>query len=148
MGIEQTPQRCKALAKKPHPATRRSGYCEKHHRQYDQAMAAYRSAVYNYRHGRTQTKPPVKAQFIKSIRFTDVETVWAVIEGADKEFLLRALRDLNRDSLFLTQLIDDPEPLYDLNTKLWKDDLIRLQGTVQRVTIVLAGLVGKHPDAT
>ena len=147
MAIEQKPQQCAALPKKPHPATRRSGYCEKHHHQYDQAMAAYRSAVYNYRHGRTKTKPPIRAQFIKSIRFSDVETVWAVIKGADKEFLLRALHDLNRDSLFLTQLIDDPEPLYDLDPKLWKEELIRLQGTVQRVTIVLAALIGKHPDA-
>jgi hypothetical protein len=33
-------------------------------------MATYRSAVYNYRHGRTHKKPPSRATYVKRIEFS------------------------------------------------------------------------------
>ena len=61
---------CSAFPDQPHPATRKSGYCERHHAEYDRAIAAYRSAVYNFNHGRTQKKPPSRATYIRRIKFS------------------------------------------------------------------------------
>lgn len=142
------PTPCKAFPDRPHPATRRSGYCDKHHDEYERAMLRYRNAVYNYRHGRTPTRPPTKTAFIRSIKFSDLDTMWTYIEGTDREAMLRALADLNRDTLFLTELGTSPESFYEMNPTEWRDNIAKMQLTMQRVTALLTGLIRKQPPSS
>lgn len=134
---------CRAWARIPHPATHRTGYCDKHHKEYQAAMQRYRNAVYNFTHGRTTKEPPEKADFVKRIRFTkpgpDVATV---LTPREKEALMSALADLSSVPVLLERLAEKGEAPATLYPRTWQAKIGEAQSAVNRAMMLIARVAG------
>lgn len=139
---EQGPH-CKAWPRHPHRATRRTGYCEKHHAEYQTAMQRYRNAVYNFTHGRTSKEPPTRADFIRRIRFskpsTDVQTV---LTPREKKQLVTAMNDLSSVPVLLGRLAETGQAPSELFPQTWLSKLTEAQMAVNRAMMLIARVTG------
>ena len=64
---------CLAPGPFTHPRTRKSGYCELHHVEYQRAKKRYKDKTYNYQHHRSTTKPPEWKDFLANVTFTRLD---------------------------------------------------------------------------
>jgi len=61
---------CRADHENPHDATRRTGYCELHHAEYERARKRLKSARNNFRRGATTRPPGSLEDYLEQVGFT------------------------------------------------------------------------------
>jgi hypothetical protein len=61
---------CRADHENPHEATRRTGYCELHHAEYECARKRLKSARNNFRCGATTRPPGSLEDYLEQVGFT------------------------------------------------------------------------------
>lgn len=141
-------RQCRAYPHSPHLATHRNGFCDKHYDEYEAAMRRYRSAVYNFKTGRTSKKPPSKQEFVRTIRFSDPNTNWRKVRPADREEMLAVMTALHRDMAFLSRLMEDQQAFLDMTWTEWQSDIAALLRSVNRASAIVLQIANGTPVST
>jgi len=96
---------CIATPERDHPATRRTGRCDKHQEEFEKAMNRYSSALWTYRQGKGP-KPPSRKKYKDGIKYSDV-AVWGMIDPTFLEHLRWVHREETRATARLVDLVLD-----------------------------------------
>lgn len=116
------PGNCLAYEDPVHPADplKFTGYCLQHEPEYQMHRLRYNNWTYNYRHKRTMKRPPSKAEYFNSIRFSPLR---APVKSVSKAALNEVVAKMSK----LYALADDIESQFhvfssriDPDSKQWR----------------------------
>lgn len=110
---------CLAPVGKPHPSTRKTGYCEAHHAEFEDSMATYRNRVSRWKRG-TGADPGTKADWIANIQFTPLDRVGWLLSVNDQAAIHQAVAELAAASGRLSEFSADKDAYF-----AWSEQQVR-----------------------
>ena len=102
---------CKATLCAPNAATHKTGYCDFHHSEYEQAKKRYNDMKYNYNKGRTTKNPPDWNSYLATVPFTPIHMTNGSLDERVISIIKGVLNETKRATDMATRLNEPPHEL-------------------------------------